>query len=73
MTLLWMLPVTHKVAEAQPPEGAIPMAMTEPSPPSTAFYNALVDRTSKGAKRCTVNKLSIILAKNTIPKQTLLD
>ena len=51
MTLLWMLPVTHKVAEAQPPEGAIPMAMTEPSPPSTAFYNALVDRTSKGAKK----------------------
>ena len=55
MALWWMLSVTQLfgIVEALPPKGgggAIPVAMmTEPSPPSTAFYNAMVDkRASRG-------------------------
>ena len=56
MTLWWLLSVAQLlgISEALPPPGggggAIPVAMmTEPSPPSTAFYNAMVDKgTSRG-------------------------
>ena len=73
MTLLWLLlPVIQRfgIVGGLPQggaatsmgtgrDGAIPIAMmTEPSPPSTAFYNAMVDRrrTTKGK-----GQLSVIL------------
>ena len=70
MALWWMLSVTQLfgISEALPPGGAIPVAMmTEPSPPSTAFYNAMVDkRTSRGGITATAHRISVIMPLYTV-------
>ena len=76
MALWWMLSVTQLfgISEALPPKGgAIPVAMmTEPSPPSTAFYNAMVDkRASRGgvttAHLSTVQRNPLLWHKMQLP------
>lgn len=76
ITLWWLLPVTQwfGIAEGLPPGapltagGAIPAAMmTEPSPPSTAFYNAMMDkRTSRGGITATAHRISVIMPLYTV-------